>query len=140
MLVLAGQVQASEELQVEARLTGRIVSQSFCGPTTLCQQSSVSGLAFPLGRITGVLKEEIDVTTGGYSGTGTFTTRTGTLRTESTGQVSGPDATGRVLFFETHAIVSGTGAFVRAMGRLGVVGTATPGGDVTALVLGHMVE
>jgi hypothetical protein len=139
-LVLAGQAQANGELPVEARLTGRIVSQTLCGPTTLCQQTNVSGLSFPFGRITGVLQEQVDLTTGQYTGTGTFTTKTGTLRTESAGQVSAPDAAGRLLFFETHTIVGGTGRFLRSTGRVGVVGTANPAGDVTAFVLGNLVD
>jgi hypothetical protein len=106
----------------------------------MCQQTTVSGLAFPFGRITGVLEEEVDIMTGQYTGTGTFTTKTGTLRTESAGQASAPDATGRVLFFETHTVVSGTGRFLRSTGRVGVVGTATPTGEVTAFVLGTLVD
>jgi hypothetical protein len=142
LLVGAGQAQAggAEEIAIEARVTGSIVTQTFCGPTTICQRANVTGLAWPLGPVSGVLDEEVDITTGKYVGKATFTLKISgaTVTAEYTGQLSTPDAAGRVLFFEDQTVVGGTKSFANATGRLGAVGSATPDGKLTALVLGHI--
>ena len=142
LLVGAGQAQArgADEIEIEARVAGSIVTQTFCGPTLICQRANVTGFAWPLGPVSGVLDEEVDVTTGRYVGKATFTLKISgaTVMTEYTGQLSTPDAAGRVLFFEDQTIVGGTKSFVNATGRIGVVGSATPDGKLTALVLGHL--
>lgn len=112
--------------------TGQIVSQVPCGPTLVCQTAQISGKATKFGNFTGVFFETVDVTTGSYTGTGSFTTTAGeTLNTEYVGQVSPADRNGTVVFVENHEIVGGTGQFAGATGRIAILGRANATGGVS---------
>jgi hypothetical protein len=127
----ASHVFASTTRTVVAQASGQIVSVVPCpleSETIFCQMAMVTGSATQLGAFDGVLFETVDITTGIYTGTATFTTTNGdTITTEYTGTVTPPNQQGRVFFVEDHDVVSGTGRFDGATGGLHVLGTA----DVT---------
>ena len=112
--------------------TGQVVSQVPCSETQLCQDAVVSGKATRFGAFTGQLSEVVDLTTGSYTGTGTFVTTKGdALNTEYVGRVTQPDATGGVTFVENHRVVGGTGQFAGATGQLVIVGSADGAGRLS---------
>jgi hypothetical protein len=129
--LVAGQAAAAQSKLIVARATGVIIAQDPCGPTLVCQTTVISGQATQLGPLTGILHEQIDTSTGNYTGTAVFTTANGDISTAYTGLVTPPDASGNVVFFENHVIVGGTGRYKGATGRLGVVGTATAAGELS---------
>jgi len=115
---------AQTEKVVEAAARGQIVSREMCSATELCQETELTGVATHIGRLTGLLSERVDLMTGRYSGTAVFTTPDqSTIATEYTGNVTPPDQTGRVFFFERHDVVGGTGRFAGLDGTLDVTGT-----------------
>ena len=139
MLVgVAVPARAGTSKLVVARASGVIVSAGFCSETEICQEATVSGFATPLGPLTGVLHERVDITTGRYTGTAAFTTNGGTIATTYTGLVSAPDQSGAVTFVERHQIVGGTGRYSHASGNLNVVGTATGDGALNILAFGTL--
>src|SRR5262252_771082 len=116
---------------VIATARGQIVAQAFCSPTEVCQETIVQGVATQLGSFVGHLSERVDITNGTYTGTATFTTSLGdSINTQYTGNVTPPDANGRVIFTEHHTVVSGTGRFAAAEGTLDVLGTADAAGQI----------
>ena len=116
---------ASEIKAISASATGQVVSQSVCGAATVCQTATVSGNATHIGRLTGILHEQVNLVTGEYLGAAIFTTPNGdTFSTDYVGQIiaSGPD--GSATFVESHQITDGTGRFQGATGGFEVIGTA----------------
>lgn len=139
MLVgVAVPARAGTSKLVVAHATGVIVSQVPCSATEICQQATVSGFATPIGPLTGVLYERIDMTTGRYTGTAVFTTNGGTIATIYTGQVSAPNQNGAVTFVERHLIVGGTGRYSHASGDLNVLGAATADGALNIFGVGTL--
>jgi hypothetical protein len=126
---------------VIARATGQIISQAPCGPTHICQVAIVSGRSTVLGKLTGVLNERVDISTGNYDGTAVFTGQSGgTVNTSYIGFVTPPDASGNVAFVEDHDVHGGTGEFTGVSGKLGVLGTATGTGALSIIGLGYVVR
>jgi hypothetical protein len=121
-----GVAQAGETQEIRARATGQIISSGQCGGFD-CQGAVISGQATHIGRITGMLSEQIDSGTGRYTGAAVFTTPSGdTIQTNYTGQILPPDGSGLVRFVEHHTLASGTGKFEDASGDLYVTGSADP--------------
>jgi hypothetical protein len=121
-----GVAQAGETQEIRARATGQIIYSAPCGGLD-CQGAVVSGQATHIGRITGILSEQINSGTGGYTGTAVFTTPSGdTIQTNYIGQILIPDGSGLVRFVEHHTLSSGTGKFEDASGDLFVTGSADP--------------
>jgi hypothetical protein len=130
---------AQTEKVVEAAARGQIVSQNLCSATEVCQETQLTGVATHIGRISGLLSERVDLTTGTYSGTAVFTTPDqSTIATEYTGNVTPPDQTGRVFFFEQHDVVGGTGRFAGADGTLDVAGTGDAAGAFQIVGVGTL--
>ena len=122
-LVNVAPVFAADKVIV-ARATGNIIEREPCGLNLVCQVTEVSGFATGLGAITGVLQEQVDITTGQYTGTAVFTVANGDFITTSyVGQAFPPDE-GITLFSETHTVTGGSGRFEDATGQLNVVGSA----------------
>ena len=130
--------RAGSSRLVIAQASGFIVSEAMCSDTEICQQATVTGFATPLGPLTGVLNERVDITTGRYTGTAVFTTTGGTIATVYTGQVSAPDQNGAVTFVERHLIVGGTGRYSQASGNLNVLGSATGEGALNIFAFGTL--
>jgi hypothetical protein len=138
-LAISSPAAAGPFKPVKGEASGNITSQFFCAPMVLCQTSTVSGQATQIGNFVGELSEVVDLTTGTYTGSGSFTTSLGdTFSTESTGNVTSPFPDGSVLFVETHQIVSGTGRFAAATGQIVVVGSADAVGNVRVLIVGQI--
>jgi hypothetical protein len=136
---LSSGVAAGPDRIVKGSASGTITFHEFCSLTELCQESTVTGQATQLGRFVGTLSERVDLGTGTYTGTGFFTTANGdTLTTAHTGSATLPDQDGRVLFIETHEIVSGTGRFAGATGDFHVEGTASAAGEVSVAIQGSI--
>ena len=137
----AADAQAQDSQQFKLSATGQVVSQAPCSPTQLCQSAIVSGKATRFGAFTGQLDEVIDITTGTYTGTGTFAmTRGGALSTTYVGRVSQPDSSGGVKFVEAHQVTGGTGEFAGATGQLLISGGADAAGRLTIDGLGVLVR
>ncbi len=136
----AADAQAQDIQQFKLSATGQVVSQALCSPTQLCQSAIVSGKATRFGAFTGQLDEVIDITTGTYTGTGTFATTRGALSTTYVGRVSQPDSSGGVKFLEAHQVTGGTGQFAGATGQLLISGRADAAGGLTIDGLGALVR
>jgi len=135
------QASAATTKPVIAQASGQIVSQEFCSATEVCQVAVVTGSATQLGAFVGVLNEKVDITTGNYTGTATFTTTNGdTISTEYTGFVTPPNQQGRVFFVEDHTVTSGTGRFANATGNLNVIGTADALGRIQIVGVGSLTR
>ena len=138
LIGVAVPARAGSSRLVIAQASGVIVSAEPCSLTEICQLATVSGFATPLGPLTGVLNERVDITTGRYTGTAVFTFNGGTIATAYTGQVSAPDQSGSVTFVERHQIVGGTGRFSNASGNLNVLGAATAEGALNIFAFGTL--
>jgi hypothetical protein len=136
----AADAQAQDSQQFKLSATGQVVSQAPCSPTQLCQSAIVSGKATRFGAFTGQLDEVIDITTGTYTGTGTFATTRGALSTTYVGRVSQPDSSGGVKFVEAHQVTGGTGQFAGATGQLLIAGSADAAGGLTIDGLGVLIR
>jgi hypothetical protein len=136
----AAEAQAQDVQQFKLSATGQIVSQAPCSPTQVCQSAIVSGKATRFGAFTGQLDEIVDITTGAYTGTGTFAATRGTLSTTYVGRVSQPDSSGGVKFVEAHQVTGGTGEFAGATGQLLIAGRADAAGRLTIDGLGVLVR
>jgi len=124
---------------VEATARGQIVSQEMCSATEVCQETELTGIATHIGLLTGLLSERVDLLTGRYSGTAVFTMPDqSTIATEYTGNVTPPDQTGRVFFFERHDVVGGTGRFDGVDGTLDVTGTGDAAGAFEIVGVGML--
>ena len=141
VLSFAGEALAGPEKTVKVTATGQIVSREFCSATELCQEVHVTGNASQIGRVSGVLFERVDVTTGRYAGTGVFTTPDGsTITTQFAGQAGIPDQDGRTPFAESHQVVSGTGQFENASGSLDLQGTGDANGQLVIVGIGTFIK
>jgi hypothetical protein len=118
------QASAATTRPVIAQASGQIMALAPCPSfPVFCQTAVVTGSATQLGAFVGVLNETVNIATGTYTGTATFTTTNGdTILTEYTGTLSPPDQQGRVFFVEDHVVDSGTGKFSGATGGLHVFG------------------
>jgi hypothetical protein len=140
VLLLSGDALAGPEKIVRVSASGQIVSSRPCPDTPeLCQDVQVAGIATVLGRVTGVLSEQVDAT-GHYTGIGVFTTADGsTITTEFDGQVI-PHQDGTASFMETHTIVDGTGQYENASGDLDLTGTADAAGHLDVVGTGRFIK
>jgi hypothetical protein len=139
VLLLATDALAAPRRLVTASASGQIVSRALCSASEVCQETHVAGTATVLGDFVAVLSDVINITDGTYTGTGLITTSDGsTITTEYTGQATPPDQNGRVWFFESQHVVSGTGQYANASGELEVVGTADAAGHVRIVGVGWL--
>jgi hypothetical protein len=118
---------------ITARAAGYITYRAPCAsdPRLICQHAFISGQATHIGRLTGVLSEQINFRTGTYTGTAVFTTPNGdTIDTSYTGVVW-PIGSGAVAFNEWHTVTAGTGRFDDATGDLFVTGGADAAGRIS---------
>ena len=126
---------ALQEAFVLFSATGSIVFQEPCSETEVCQVAVISGKATQFGAFTGVLNERVDLQTGHYTGTGTFTFTSGaTIDTAYVGQVAAPTTSGPVIFAEERQIIgweravgqrhgpSHRGWFGECNGKLSIIG------------------
>ena len=139
LLAISERTAAAPGKSFTAVATGQIVVQFPCSATDICQEAHVEGQATRIGQFTGILFESVNVTTGTYTGTATFTTPNGdSLSTTYTGTVSPPDSQGGVSFLEDHDIVGGTGKYDGVEGDLQVSGTADALGRVSIVGTGTL--
>lgn len=136
------QASAATTRPVVAQASGQIVALAPCPSSPVfCQTAVVTGTATQLGAFVGVLNETVNIATGTYTGTATFTTANGdTISTTYTGTLTPLDQPGSVFFVEDHDVVSGTGKFRDATGNLHVFGTADATGKVQIIGVGSLTR
>jgi hypothetical protein len=138
-VALCSTAKADESFTVNVYATGTIVSRTICSANVACQHTIVAGGASHIGQFEGVIDEYVNLPTGTYSGTASFTTPSGdAFETQFTGQVVPIDNSGDVVFFERHVVIGGTGRFLGAQGQLRGVGSADAAGQVQFVATGTL--
>jgi hypothetical protein len=141
VLSFTATVLAGPQKTVRVSASGQIFPSGPClPPTDVCQDVQVTGIATVLGRVSGELSEQVNLSTGAYAGTGVFTTADGsTITTAFEGQVI-PYPDGTASFRERHRIVDGTGQYENASGDLDLTGTADALGHVDVVGTGRLIR
>jgi len=140
-LLVTAQPALAATRPVVAVATGQVISQTFCSPTEVCQDTVISGFATQIGNFVGTQSERINILDGTYTCTATITAAGGdTLTTTCTGQATPLDEEGHVLFVESHQFTGGTGRFLNASGNLQIVGTVDATGQIAAIGVGSLTR